>query len=77
MTLGWEPGTGARIDKRAEEGESTKGVKSIKNVGDNTSWFRGTPYYWAEASLPLAYAAACVELVSKKLRKAWGTLQFT
>jgi len=32
---------------------------------DNTSWFRDTPHYWAEASLPLAYAVACVEVVSK------------
>ena len=30
-----------------------------------TSWFRDTPHYWAQASLPLAYAVACVEVVSK------------
>lgn len=42
----------------------------MKNVTDNTSWFRGTPHYWAEASLPLAYAVACVEVVSKSSEKA-------
>ena len=35
-----------------------------------TSWFRGTPHYWASASLPLAYAVACVEVVSKSSEKA-------
>jgi hypothetical protein len=37
---------------------------------DNTSWFRDTPHYWAEASLPLAYAVACVEVVSRSSEKA-------
>jgi hypothetical protein len=37
---------------------------------DNTSWFRDTPHYWAEASLPLAYAVACVEVVSESSEKA-------
>jgi len=37
-------------------GELTEAVKAIKNVMDNTSWFRGTPHYWASESLPLAYA---------------------
>jgi len=37
----------------------------MKNVACNPSWFRDTPHYWAEASLPLAYAVACVEVVSK------------
>jgi len=45
--------------------ELTEASKAIKNVADNTSWFRDTPHYWAEASLPLAYAVACVEVVSK------------
>jgi len=35
-----------------------------------TSWFRDTPHYWAQASLPLAYAVACVEVVSKSSEKA-------
>jgi len=39
-----------------------EGVKAIKNVADDTSWFRDTPHYWAEASLPLAYAVACLEV---------------
>jgi hypothetical protein len=37
---------------------------------DNTSWFRGTPHYWAEALLPFAYALACVEVVYKSSEKA-------
>lgn len=45
-------------------------MKAIKNIVDDTSWFRGTPYYWAEASLPFAYALACVEVVSKSSEKA-------
>jgi hypothetical protein len=39
---------------------------------DDTSWFRDTPYYWAEASLPFAYAMACVEVVSESSEKAGG-----
>ncbi len=53
-----------------KEGELREALKAIKNVTDNTSWFRDTPYYWAEASLPLAYAVACVEVVSKSSEKA-------
>ena len=45
-------------------------VKAIKNVTDNTSWFRGTPHYWAEAWLPLAYAVACVEVVCESSERA-------
>jgi len=40
-------------------------LKEIKNMANNTSWFRDTPHYWAEAWLPLAYAVACVEVVCK------------
>lgn len=47
-----------------------EGVEAIKNVADDTSWFRDTPHYWAEASLPLAYAVACVEVVCKSSEKA-------
>ena len=36
----------------------------------NVSWFRDTPHYWSEASLPLAYAVACVEVVCKSSEKA-------
>jgi hypothetical protein len=46
-------------------------VRAIKNnIVDDTSWFRDTPHYWAEALLPLAYALACVEVVSKISGKA-------
>ena len=37
---------------------------------DDTSWFRDTPHYWAEASLPFAYALACVEVVCENSEKA-------
>jgi hypothetical protein len=39
-------------------------------VADNPSWFREHPHYWALASLPFAYAMACVEVVSKSSEKA-------
>ena len=53
-----------------KKSELTEAMKAIKNAGDNTSWFRSTPYYWAEASLPFAYALACVEVVSESSEKA-------
>ena len=37
---------------------------------NNTSWFRDTPHYWAEALLPLAYAVACVEVVCENSEEA-------
>lgn len=37
---------------------------------DSASWFRDSPHYWAEASLPFAYALACVEVVSEGSEKA-------
>ena len=43
----------------------TQALNEIKTVANNDSWFRDTPHYWAEASFPLAYAVACVEVVSK------------
>jgi len=46
------------------------GDSPIKNITDDTSWFRDTPHYWGEASLPLAYAVACVEVVCKSSEKA-------
>ncbi len=48
-------------------------LKDFKKVADNTSWFRGDPHRWATASLPLAYAVACVEVVSKESDEA-GTI---
>ena len=51
--------------------ELTEGPKAIKNVErEAASWFRDTPHYWAQASLPLAYAVACVEVVSRSSEKA-------
>lgn len=47
----------------------TQGLNEIKTVANNGSWFRDTPHYWAEASLPLAYAVACAEVVSKSSEK--------
>ena len=48
-------------------------LENIKNVGDDISWFRDTRHYWADASLPFAYAMACVEVVCEKSEKT-GTL---
>ena len=48
----------------------TQGLNEIKTVANKGSWFRDTPHYWAEASLPLAYAVACVEVVSRSSEKA-------
>ena len=39
-------------------------------IADDKSWFRDTPHYWAEDSLPLAYAVACVEVVCRSSEKA-------
>jgi len=47
-----------------------KGVKGMKRVADEGSWFRDTPHYWTEASLPLAYAVACVKVVCRSSGKA-------
>ena len=48
----------------------TEALKAIKNVTDNTSWFRDTPHYWASDPLRFAYAVACVEVVCKSSEKA-------
>jgi len=40
------------------------------NTKDNVSWFRDNPHYWAEASLPLGYAVACVEVVCESSERA-------
>jgi len=61
----------ARIAQGMEKnGELTENLEAIKNLVDDTSWFRGTPHYWAKGSLPLAYAVACVEVVSESSEKA-------
>jgi len=48
-----------------------KSLKGTKNIANSDYWFRDTPHYWAEASLPFAYALACVEVVSKSSEKAY------
>lgn len=48
----------------------SQALNEIKIVENNTSWFRDTPHYWAEASLPLAYVVACVEVVARSSEKA-------
>jgi hypothetical protein len=53
-----------------KDDELTEALKAIKDGAENNSWFRDTPHYWADASLPLAYAVACVEVVSKISGKA-------
>jgi hypothetical protein len=53
-----------------KKGDLTEALKAIKNVANNTSWFRDTPHRWASESLPFAYAMACVEVVSKMSGKA-------
>jgi len=47
-----------------------KSLKGAKNIANSDSWFRETPHYWAEASLPLAYAVACVEVVCENSETA-------
>ena len=53
-----------------EKNGELEGLKSIKNTTGAWSWFRDTPHYWAEASLPLAYAVACIEVVCRSSEKA-------
>jgi len=43
---------------------------AIRKTIEPSSWFRDTPHYWAEASLPLAYAVVCVEVVCESSEKA-------
>jgi hypothetical protein len=38
--------------------------------GFNESWFMDVPYHWPTASLPFAYAVACVEVVAQSSEKA-------
>ncbi len=51
------------------------GESAIRKVANNTTWFRGDPHRWATASLPLAYAVACVEVVSKESNEAGAIYQ--
>ena len=50
--------------------ESTEWLEGAKSIASNGSWLRDTPHFWAEASLPLAYAVACVEVVCKSSQEA-------
>jgi hypothetical protein len=43
--------------------------ENIRLIKDN-SWFNGDPYRWSKASLPFAYATACVEVVINESEKA-------
>ena len=52
------------------KGELKGGLKAMGNKANDTSWLRDTPHYWPEASLPLAYAVACAEVVCKSSEKA-------
>ena len=60
----------AKLGGAEKKGELTEGVKGMKNTVDDASWFRNTPHYWIEASLPLAYAVACVEVVCQSSERA-------
>lgn len=53
----------------------TQSLREIKTVANSDSWFRDTPHRWATASLPLAYATACVEVVAKSSEKARAIYQ--
>ena len=53
----------------------TQSLKDLKSVANNVSWFRDTPHRWATASLPLVYAAACVEVVAQMSDKAGEVYQ--
>jgi hypothetical protein len=46
------------------------GEAAVGRLISGRSWFRNTPHYWAEASLPLAYAVACVEVVCESSERA-------
>ncbi len=44
--------------------ELEQGLNAVKQIANNDSWFRGDPHRWIQSSLPIAYAVACVEVVS-------------
>lgn len=44
-------------------------LDAIVKVTDNDSWFRGHPYRWAKASLPLAYAVAFLGALKKFVKR--------
>lgn len=58
-----------RRDMKPLKSDLKQELKAITKVA-STSWFRGTPHRWPDAAIPLAYAMACVEVVSKSSEKA-------
>lgn len=58
------------MNMKQKNSDLKKSLVAIKNVANNDSWFRDDPHRWAQASIPLAYAVACVEVVSKMSPKA-------
>ncbi|MBE0431467.1 MAG: hypothetical protein IBX67_06540 [Dehalococcoidia bacterium] len=58
----------ARPMKRQGDVRETR--KGVGIGGVDGSWFRDSPHYWAEASLPLASAVVCVEVVCHHSEKA-------
>ena len=55
------------MEKQEESMESLKGTKNVVN---NDSWFRDSAHYWVFASLPFAYAMACIRVASEMSKKA-------
>jgi hypothetical protein len=55
--------------------ELSQSLVAIKNVEKSNSWFRDSPQRWPQASLPLVYAVASVEVVSKSSDKAGAIYQ--
>ena len=55
---------------KQKNSDLTQSLRGIKNIVKNDSWFRDSPHRWASASLPFAYATACVEVVSQMSEKA-------
>ena len=54
------------------EMQLTQALIDVKTAANNDSWFRDAPHRWASASLPLAYAIACVEVTAKSSEKGCG-----
>jgi hypothetical protein len=61
---------GVKITKYGKAKRIVTNGKRNEDIVNNESWFNGIPYHWATASLPLAYAAACVEVVLGSSEKA-------
>jgi len=59
-----------RLINVGKNGDLGEAQEVMNNIEDKGSWFRDTPHYWTEASLPFAYALACVEVVCGKSETA-------